>query len=116
MLGQSQMAIDDLESGVKAAVLSGDLYLQGLNLANLAEAYRSQQQLERAILNGCLGMSLLKQINAYDWRQPAGLLTILQGQLGREAFQKLLDQHRTQIIAVIGVDGYDYIPELLEQY
>ena len=61
-------------------------------------------------------MYLLKQIASSQWRQAAGLLTILQGQMGSEAFQTLLKQYRPQIIKVIGVDGYDYIPELLEEY
>ena len=61
-------------------------------------------------------MYLLEQIASKEWRQPAGLLTILQGQMGTLAFQNLLEQQRPQIIAVIGVDGYDHIPQLLEQY
>jgi hypothetical protein len=36
--------------------------------------------------------------------------------MGVEAFQVLLEQQRPKIIAVIGVDGYDYIPQLLEKY
>jgi len=61
-------------------------------------------------------MYLLNQIASHEWRKPAGLLTILQGQIGVEAFQSLLQQHRAKIISVIGVDGYDYIPQLLEEY
>lgn len=116
VLSQPQAAIKYLEDGLQSAQVSGDLYLQGLNLANLAEAYYSLQNLEKAIYTGCLGMYLLEQIASQEWRQPAGLLTILRGQMGAEAFQTLLGQRRSQIIAVIGVDGYDYIPQLLEQY
>ncbi len=116
VLSQPQEAIKYLENGLQTAQVSGDLYLQGLNLANLAEAYYGLQNLEQAIYSGCLGMYLLEQIASKEWRQPAGLLTILQGQMGAEAFQKLLKQRRPQIIAVIGVDGYDHIPQLLEQY
>ncbi len=116
VLSQPQAAIKYLEDGLKAAQVSGDLYLQSLNLANLAEAYYGLQNLEQAIYSGCLGMYLLEQIASKEWRQPAGLLTILQGQIGAEAFKALLKQRRSQIIAVIGVDGYDYIPQLLEQY
>ena len=61
-------------------------------------------------------MYLLEQIASNEWRQAAGLLTILQGQIGVEAFQKFLQQHRPKMIAVIGVDGYDHIPQLLEEY
>lgn len=114
--GQSAEAIQYLENGFKTAQTSGDLYLQGRNLASLAEAYYHLQNPEKAVYTGSLGMYLLEQIASTEWRQPAGLLTILQGQIGAEAFQNLLQQHRPKIIAVIGVDGYDYIPQLLQVY
>lgn len=116
VLSQPEAAIPYLESGLQAAQFSGDLYLQGLNLASLAEAYYGRQNIEKAIYTASLGMYLLEQIASPQWRQAAGLLTILQGQMGSEAFQTLLRQYRSQIIKVIGVDGYDYIPQLLEQY
>ena len=116
VIEQPQKAIAYLEQGWQAAQFSGDLYLQGVNLAYLAEAYYGMQSFEKAIYSGSLGAYLLEQIGSNDWRQPAGLLTILQGQLGVEAFQTLLGQQRSKIIAVIGVDGYDYLPQLLEKY
>ncbi|MBE9200431.1 MULTISPECIES: tetratricopeptide repeat protein [unclassified Nodularia (in: cyanobacteria)] len=116
VIGQSQAAIPYLENGFKTAQVSGDLYLQGRNLAYLSEAYYNLQNSEKAIYTGGLGMYLLEQIASNEWRQSAGLLTILQGQMGAEAFQSLLQQHRPKMIAIIGVDGYDYIPKLLEIY
>lgn len=116
VLSQPEAAIPYLETGLQSAQFSGDLYLQGLNLASLAEAYYGRQNIEKAIYTASLGMYLLEQIASPQWRQAAGLLTILQGQMGAEAFQTLLRQYRSQIIKVIGVDGYDYIPQLLEQY
>ena len=116
VIQQPQNAVKHLETGFKSAQVSGDLYLQGLNLANLAEAYYSQKQLETAIYTASLGMYLLNQISSNEWRKAAGLLTILQGQLGQEDFVKALQQFRSRIIALIGVDGYDYIPQLLEEY
>lgn len=115
VLTQPQAAIAHLQRGWQAAQFSGDLYLQGLNLAYLAEAQYALQNLEAAVYTGCLGMYLLEQIAASEWRQPAGLLTILQGQLGPD-FQTLLQQTRSQIIPLIGVDGYDHLPQLLQQY
>lgn len=116
VLAQPESAIPYLEFGLQAAQFSGDLYLQGVNLASLAEAYYGQQNIEKAIYTGSLGMYLLEQIASSQWRQAAGLLTILQGQMGVEAILNVLKQYRPQIIKVIGVDGYDYIPELLEEY
>ncbi|MBE9048946.1 tetratricopeptide repeat protein [Nostocales cyanobacterium LEGE 11386] len=116
VINQPQEAIPYLENGFKTAQVSGDLYLQGRNLAYLAEAYYNLQNSEKAIYTGSLGMYLLEQIASSEWRQPAGLLTILQGQIGAEAFQSLLQQQRSKMIAIIGVDGYDYIPQLLATY
>jgi tetratricopeptide (TPR) repeat protein len=116
VIEQPQAAIKHLEDGFQAAQISGDLYLQGLNLANLAEAYYQLQDQEKAIYTGSLGMYLLNQINSNEWRKAANLLIIMQEQIGEESFKKLLQQNRPKILAVIGVDGYDYIPELLEQY
>jgi hypothetical protein len=43
-------------------------------------------------------------------------LTIIRGQITTDKFQLLLQQNRPNIIAIIGVDGYDYIPSLLVKY
>lgn len=109
-------AIAQLEKGIQAAQFSGDLYLQGLNLAYLGEAYYQLQQLPQAIQYAALGMYLLEQIASQSWRQPAGLLSIINGKMGDEAFQATLVAQRPQIIAVIGVDGYDHLPTLLQYY
>jgi tetratricopeptide (TPR) repeat protein len=116
LLDQPQAAIAYLESCIQAAQFSGDLYLKGLSLAYLAEAYYRLQDSPKALWTGALGMYLLEQISAREWRQAAGLLTILQGQMGEAPFQDVLQKNRSQIIAVIGVDGYDHLPELLRKY
>jgi tetratricopeptide (TPR) repeat protein len=113
---QYATAIKYLENAFKTAQISGDLYLQGRNLAYLAEANYHISNYEKAIYTGSLGMYLLEQIAADEWRQPAGLLTIIKGQIGIDKFQLFLQQHRPKIIAVIGVDGYDYLPNLLMKY
>ncbi|WNZ25201.1 tetratricopeptide repeat protein [Leptolyngbya sp. NK1-12] len=116
ILNQPQQAIAYLEKGVQAAQASGDLYLQGLNLTYLAEAYYSLDEREKTVLAALLSMYLLNQISATEWRQSAGLLTILQGQLGEVGFEQLRRQLRPQLIPVIGVDGYDHLPTLLNDY
>jgi hypothetical protein len=108
--------VDYLSKGIEAAQASGDLYLQGLNFATLAEAYYNLQDATRAVVIGAIAAYLLHQIDASEWRQAAGLLAILRGQLGEEGFAAQLSQGRSQIIALIGVDGYDYIPELLADF
>lgn len=114
--GSLASAIKYLEDGFKIAQVSGDLYLQGRNLAYLAEAYYQMEDREKAIYTGCLGMYLLEQISSREWRQPAGLLTVLQGQIGSDKFQVIFQQNRARIVSFIGVDGYEYIPKLWEKY
>jgi tetratricopeptide (TPR) repeat protein len=116
VIEEPQNAIKNLEEAFKIAQVSGDLYLQGLNLANLAEVNYSLANFERAVYTGCLGMYLLNQISSREWHKPASLLTRLQEQLGEDGFRQALQESRPKIIAVIGVDGFDYIPELLEKY
>ncbi len=115
VLEKPEEALKYLAEAWQAAQYTGDLYLQGVNLAYLARAYYSLQNFSKAISTGSVGMYLLSQIGATEWRETAALLTVLQGQLG-EVFQKELQQQRPQILPIIGVDGYDYIPELLIEY
>lgn len=65
---------------------------------------------------GAIAAYVLRQIEAREWRQAAGVLSLLRGQLGEAEFEGLLSGGRSQIIAVIGVDGYDYLPQLLEEF
>ncbi|WP_323808680.1 tetratricopeptide repeat protein [Nostoc sphaeroides] len=115
-LEKPQAAVEYLEKGTEAVQFSSDKYLQGLNFLYLAESYYNLNNSEKAVYNSCLGMYLLEQITAVEWRQAAGLLTILQSKLGDETVQQLIVKYRTNIIKFIGVDGYDYLPQLLEKY
>ncbi|WP_392530931.1 tetratricopeptide repeat protein [Nostoc sp. C117] len=115
-LEKPQAAVEYLEKGTEAVQFSGDKYLQGLNFLYLAESHYNLNNLETTVYNSCLGMYLLEQINAVEWRQAAGLLTILQNKLGDEVAQQLIVNYRTNIIKFIGVDGYDYLLQLLEEY
>lgn len=116
ILEQPTAAIASLTKGAELAQYSRDVYLQGLSFAYLAEAYYSIEDSPVAIAFGSLGMYLLHQINSIEWRQVAGLLSILQGQLGQTEFMTILGQQRSQIIGLIGVDGYDHLPQLLDEY
>lgn len=115
-LERTTAAIAALTKGAELAQYSRDVYLQGLSFYYLAEAYYSIEDHTSAIAYGSLGMYLLNQINSIEWRQVAGLLSILQGQIGIEEFNAVLAQKRSQIISLISVDGYDYLPKLLAEY
>jgi tetratricopeptide (TPR) repeat protein len=116
ILEQPTAAIAALTKGAELAKYSRDVYLQGLSFFYLAEAHYSIEDRASAITYGSLGMYLLHQINSIEWRQVAGLLSILQGQVGTEEFNRILSQERSQVISFISVDGYDYLPKLLEEY
>jgi hypothetical protein len=51
-----------------------------------------------------------------EWKQVAGLLIVIKGRVGDEFWQKSLQEGRSIIISIIGIDGYDYLPKLLEKY
>ena len=116
ILEQPTAAIASLTKGAELAQYSRDVYLQGLCFSYLAEAYYSIEDRAAAITYGSLGMYLLHQINSVEWRQVAGLLSILQGQIGQEEFKSILGQKRSPIISLIGVDGFDHLTKLLEEY
>ncbi|VEP12817.1 conserved hypothetical protein [Hyella patelloides LEGE 07179] len=116
ILAQPTSAIAYLEKGAKLAQIAQDIYLQGLSYTYLAEAYYSIEDRGKTIYYGTLAMYLLNQINSLEWRKSAGLMTIIRGQLGDTAFNSNLAQYRSNIIALIGVDGYDYFPKLIEEY
>ncbi|MEM9137203.1 MAG: tetratricopeptide repeat protein, partial [Cyanobacteria bacterium P01_F01_bin.42] len=108
-------AIATLEQGLKALDIVGDLALRSRVYQQLAEAHYALGRLEQASLYGVLGMYLLHQTQSPLWRQAAGLLTVIQGQNSAE-FNLGLEKNRATLISVIGVDGYDSVSELLEQY
>jgi tetratricopeptide (TPR) repeat protein len=115
-LEQPLQAVPFLEQGLSVVHSAGERSLQALGHAYLAEADYQLQREELAIYHGCLGMYLLQQQNNSQWQQTAALMMIIQGKLGAEKFNTILSQHRSKIIAQIGVDGFDYLPNLIEQY
>lgn len=116
MLQRYDGAIPVLEKGLQIAQAIGDVFLQGVNYSYLAIAYQNLDTPDMAAFCGALGMYLLWQINSNQWHQPAGTLSILQGQIGPEAFQQALEKYRPAFLKQIGVDGYDYLPKLLAEY
>jgi tetratricopeptide (TPR) repeat protein len=115
VLDQPGVAIDWLIEALKAAQAAGELYLQGLDLTYLAEAYHRLQKPNKVIYAASIAMYYLDRINSRDWRHAAGLLTVLQGQMG-EAFAASLEQQRMELVAAIGMAGYEHIPKLLQHY
>lgn len=116
LLGRNRAAQEALEQAVKLAQHSGNGELHGLGQTYLAEALYQQNEPTAALYHACLGMYLLEQRGMGEWRQAAGIVSILQGQQGEAAFDQALQEHRSELIALIGVDGFDHLPALLERY
>ncbi|MEA5486908.1 MULTISPECIES: tetratricopeptide repeat protein [Pseudanabaena] len=110
---QAQIA---LEKGLALTQQIGDRDLQALSHAYLGEALYQLNLLELAVYHACLGMYLLEQRGSKAWQQSAALVVILQGKIGAESFSNLLQQQRSHLIALIGVDGFDHLPNLIERY
>jgi tetratricopeptide (TPR) repeat protein len=110
---QAQLA---LEKGLALTQQIGDRDLQALSHAYLGETFYQLNQLESATYYACLGMYLLEQRHSKAWQQSASLVVILQGKLGAESFSNLLQQQRSHFIALIGVDGFDHLPSLIDRY
>lgn len=116
LLSRYSAAEESLTEAVRMAHDSGHASLHGLSHAYLAEAYYQLDQPENAIYHGCLGMYLLHQQRNLEWRQAASVVSLAAGKLGNERFERVLAERRSPLLALIGVDGVDYLPELLKQY
>jgi tetratricopeptide (TPR) repeat protein len=112
---QSNMAKPLFEKGRDIATRMGDLELEGLSQAMIAEVNYQLGQFTEAVIPACLGTYLLEQKQAIEWRQVFNLAMILQGRLGDEAFRQILQQQRLQLITKIGVDGFDHVLNLLKR-
>ncbi|WP_404790743.1 tetratricopeptide repeat protein [Altericista sp. CCNU0014] len=113
LLEQHEEAILYLQQGLQAAQRSGDLYLQGLNWSYLAESYYRLGDYPQAIGAGLLSLYGLEQIQAPEQSQPMGLLRVVKGRMGAEAFAAAVRQCRAGLLPFIGVDGFDHALHLL---
>ena len=116
MCDRPQEGLDILTKGTKAIQSSGNVYLQGLYTLYIAEAHHALKHSEEAVFYSALAMYLLESIGSEDWRQAAGLASILQGQLGKETFQQTLEKYRRQLAPVMSMEGYEGLPALIEKY
>lgn len=116
MCDRPQAGLDILTAGAEAVKGSGNIYLQGLYSLYTAEAHHALKHSEDAVFYSALAMYLLERIGSEDWRQAAGLAAILQGQLGEEKFQQILEQYRRQLAPIMSMEGYDALPALLQKY
>ncbi|NET53792.1 MAG: tetratricopeptide repeat protein [Merismopedia sp. SIO2A8] len=115
-LEQPQDAKAVLEISLPILQQVGDLDLRALSYACLGETYYQLNQTGLAVFTTCLAMYWLHERGNKAWRQSAALATILQGQLGDKQWNQTLQQYRSKFISQIGVDGLDYLPQLIDDY
>ncbi|MEL7054168.1 MAG: tetratricopeptide repeat protein [Cyanobacteria bacterium J06588_5] len=116
MCDRAQEGLDILVKGADAVKGSGNIYLQGLYTLYTAEAHHALKNTEEAVFYSALAMYLLDNIGSEEWRQAAGLASILQGQLGEETYQQTLEKYRRQLTPVMSMEGYEALPKLIERY
>ncbi len=122
LVGQVEAAIGSLEQGVQGAHGIGDVFLLGQTALYLGEARRSAGRIDGAIGAAALALYLLWQIRAAEWTQAATLLRMLRSQLevrgeleGEFAFMEALQRAKPQLMAVIGIEGFEAIPGLMRE-
>ena len=111
-----QEGLDILIKGAEAVRGSGNIYLQGLYTLYSAEAHHALKHTEEAIFHSALAMHLLHSIGSEDWRQAAGLASVLQGQLGEDAYQQILSKYQRQLTPITSLEGYEALSSLLKEY
>lgn len=116
MCDRPKDGLDILTKGADAVKGSGNIYLQGLYTLYTAEAHHALKNTDEAVFYSALAMYLLNSIGSEDWRQAAGLASILQGQLGEDRFQQTLEQYRRQLTPIMSMEGYEGLGSLLKKY
>ena len=116
MCDRPQKGLDILTQGANAVKGSGNIYLQGLYTLYTAEAHHALKHSEEAIFYSALAMYLLESIGSQDWRQAAGLASILEGQLGSEKFQQTLEKYQRQLTPIMSMEGFENLHTLIEKY
>lgn len=115
-LNQAEAAVQTLQQGLRVMHSLGNLFLLGQTYSYLAEALRATDQRDKAVATGAIAMVLLEPLHAPDWKRAAGLLGVLRGELGEDAFWQALQTQRAAMLPVIGVEGFEGIAGLLETY
>lgn len=116
MCDRPQEGLDILTKGANAVKGSGNIYLQGLYTLYTAEAHHALKHTEEAVFYSALAMYLLDSVGSDDWRQAAGLASVLEGQLGKETFQQTLQKYQRQLAPIMSMEGFESLPSLLERY
>jgi hypothetical protein len=81
----------------------------------MAEACYQLDRFEDAPYPALLALYHLYHLGAREWRQAAGLITLLQGRQSQD-WQSFLLPERGAILEQIGPEGVDSLADILERY
>jgi tetratricopeptide (TPR) repeat protein len=113
--GDPTQALVWIQQGLDACGRCGDAYLQSVNLLSMAEACYQLDRFEDAPYPALLALYHLYHLGAREWRQAAGLITLLQGRQSQD-WQSFLLPERGAIVEQIGPEGVDSLADILEGY
>ncbi len=108
-------AMEPLNAGLQISQVGDDLYLRGSDLLYLGEACYRSEDWDKAVYLTTIALYYLDRVESKDWRQAAGLLIVLQGQLG-DRFGTVMQDKEASLLTMIGREGLEHIPVLLEHY
>jgi tetratricopeptide (TPR) repeat protein len=112
---QPTAAMAALNAGLNIANTGDSFYLRGSDLLYLGEACYRAQDLEQAVYLATIALYYLDSVESTEWRQAAGLLVVLHGKIG-DRLPAVMAEFRMKIVAMIGEEGLNHIPVLLERY
>ena len=108
-------ALVHLESSLDLAQKLGDFRSGAQNLLLMAEVYKALEQYRASVLRAAQALSLLASLKATGQRRARGLLTVLQGKMGEEAFASLLEELKPELEKSLGRGALERLQELWQE-
>ena len=93
----------------------GDFRSGAQNLLFMAEVYKALEQYPASVLRAAQALSLLASLKATGQRRARGLLTVLQGKIGEEAFAQLLEELKPELEKSLGQGALERLQELWQE-
>lgn len=117
--GDPTQALVWIQQGLEACQRCGDIYLEAINQLSLAEACYQLDRLEEAIDPALFSLYQLYHLGAREWRQAAGLVTLLQSRLQSrqgQDWQGFLRSSSNALSALFESKGIDSLTDILNRY
>jgi tetratricopeptide (TPR) repeat protein len=108
-------ALIHLERSLDLAQRLGDFRSGAQSLLLMAEVYKALEQYRASVLRAAQALSLLASLKATGQRQACGLLTVLQGKMGEEAFAGVLEELKPELEKSLGRGALERLRELWQE-